>query len=82
MGHEVVTGDGARIGYRKLMWAGGGDARRLSCPGADCAGIHTVRHRRDVDQLRAELDAGASRAVVIGGGYIGLEAAAVLRKAE
>jgi len=80
MAHEVITGDGARIGYRKLIWAGGGDARRLSCPGADCEGIHTVRHRRDVDQLRAELDAGARRAVVIGGGYIGLEAAAVLRK--
>lgn len=78
--HEVATGDGARIGYRKLIWAGGGDARRLSCPGADLAGIHTVRHRSDVDTLRSELDAGARRAVVIGGGYIGLEAAAVLRK--
>lgn len=80
MAHEVVTGSGARIGYRKLIWAGGGDARRLSCPGGDLAGIHTVRHRSDVDALRAELDAGARRAVVIGGGYIGLEAAAVLRK--
>jgi 3-phenylpropionate/trans-cinnamate dioxygenase ferredoxin reductase component len=78
--HLVVTGNGARIGYRKLIWAGGGDARRLSCPGGDCAGIHTVRHRTDVDALRAELDAGARRAVVVGGGYIGLEAAAVLRK--
>lgn len=80
MAHQVVTGTGARIGYRKLIWAGGGDARRLSCPGGDCAGIHTVRHRTDVDTLRAELDAGARRAVVIGGGYIGLEAAAVLKK--
>jgi 3-phenylpropionate/trans-cinnamate dioxygenase ferredoxin reductase subunit len=78
--HEIVTGAGARIGYRKLIWAGGGDARRLSCPGGDLAGIHTVRHRSDVDALRLELDAGARRAVVIGGGYIGLEAAAVLRK--
>ena len=78
--HEIVTGDGARIGYRKLIWAGGGDARRLSCPGGDLAGIHTVRHRTDVDTLRAELDAGARRVVVVGGGYIGLEAAAVLRK--
>ncbi|HEU4820293.1 MAG TPA: FAD-dependent oxidoreductase, partial [Qipengyuania sp.] len=68
MAHEVVTGSGARIGYRKLIWAGGGDARRLSCPGGDLAGIHTVRHRSDVDALRAELDAGARRAVVIGGG--------------
>lgn len=80
LAHEIVTGTGARIGYRKLIWAGGGDARRLSCPGGDLAGIHTVRHRSDVDTLRAELDAGARRAVVIGGGYIGLEAAAVLRK--
>lgn len=78
--HEVVTGDGARIGYRKLIWAGGGDARRLSCPGGDLAGVHTVRHRTDVDSLRAEFDAGARRVVVVGGGYIGLEAAAVLRK--
>ena len=78
LAHEIVTGDGARIGYRKLIWAGGGDARRLSCPGADLAGIHTVRHRSDVDALRAELAAGARRVVVVGGGYIGLEAAAVL----
>lgn len=78
LAHEVVTGDGARIGYRKLIWAGGGDARRLSCPGGDLGGIHTVRHRTDVDTLRAELDAGARRVVVVGGGYIGLEAAAVL----
>lgn len=80
LAHEVVTGEGARIGYRKLIWAGGGDARRLSCPGGDLAGIHTVRHRSDVDALRSELDAGTRRAVVIGGGYIGLEAAAVLGK--
>ena len=78
--HEVVLGDGSRVGYRKLIWAGGGAARRLSCPGADGEGIHTVRTRADVDKLRSEIDAGASRAVVIGGGYIGLEAAAVLRK--
>ncbi|MFN2099462.1 NAD(P)/FAD-dependent oxidoreductase [Altererythrobacter sp. MF3-039] len=80
MGHEVVLGDGSRIGYRKLVWAGGGAPRRLSCPGADGEGMHTVRTRANVDQLRAEIDAGAKRAVVVGGGYIGLEAAAVLRK--
>ncbi len=80
LAHKVVTGDGAAIGYRKLIWAGGGDARRLSCPGGDLAGIHTVRHRTDVDALRADLARGARRAVVVGGGYIGLEAAAVLKK--
>jgi 3-phenylpropionate/trans-cinnamate dioxygenase ferredoxin reductase subunit len=39
-----------------------------------------VRDKADVDRLRDELGAGAARVVVIGGGYIGLEAAAVLRK--
>ncbi|KUO56571.1 MAG: pyridine nucleotide-disulfide oxidoreductase [Sphingomonadales bacterium BRH_c3] len=78
--HEVVLGDGARIGYRKLIWAGGGDPRRLSCPGANLKGVHAVRDKRDVDAIMAQLEQGAKRFVVIGGGYIGLEAAAVLRK--
>ena len=78
--HELTLSDDTQIGYGKLIWAAGGDARRLSCNGSDLAGIHYVRTRRDVDTLREELAAGASRAVIIGAGYIGLEAAAVLRK--
>lgn len=80
LAHEVVLGDGRRIGYRKLIWAAGGDPRRLSCPGADLAGIHAIRSRTDVDTLRAQIEKGARRAVVVGGGYIGLEVAAVVRK--
>jgi 3-phenylpropionate/trans-cinnamate dioxygenase ferredoxin reductase subunit len=80
VGHLVTLGDDSKVSYRKLIWAAGGDARRLSCSGADLAGIHTVRTRADVDRMQAELDAGAQKVVVIGGGYIGLEAAAVLRK--
>ena len=75
---NVAGGD--TVTYGTLIWAAGGDARRLSCPGAQLAGIHVVRGKADTDGLRAELAAGAKRAVVIGGGYIGLEAAAVLRK--
>ncbi|MFM5916561.1 MAG: NAD(P)/FAD-dependent oxidoreductase [Novosphingobium sp.] len=78
--HEVTLKDGRTIGYQHAIWATGGDPRRLSCEGADLAGVHAVRTRADVDQLMTELDAGAKRAVVIGGGYIGLEAAAVLTK--
>ncbi len=88
--HEVVQVDpearslscagGERIGFGDLIWAAGGEPRRLSCPGADLNGIHVVRSRADVDAIRAELD-GATRILVIGGGYIGLEAAAVLCKA-
>ena len=80
--HTVTVGGGEKIGYGKLIWAAGGDARRLSCAGAELAGVHTVRTRADVDRMQAELDGGAQKIVVIGGGYIGLEAAAVLRKFE
>lgn len=82
MAHEIGLSDDTRIGYRKLIWAAGGDARRMSCPGSDYAGIHYIRTRRDVDTLREELGGGGKRAVIIGAGYIGLEAAAVLRKLD
>ncbi|MBA4355618.1 MAG: pyridine nucleotide-disulfide oxidoreductase, partial [Novosphingobium sp.] len=78
--HVVKLGDGSEIEYGKLIWATGGDPRRLSCMGSDLAGVHAVRTKEDADRLMAELDGGANRAVVIGGGYIGLEAAAVLTK--
>ena len=53
--------------------------RRLACPGGDLTGVHTVRTRADVDRMIAELPE-VRRVAVIGGGYIGLEAAAVLAK--
>jgi 3-phenylpropionate/trans-cinnamate dioxygenase ferredoxin reductase component len=70
---------GTTIGYGDLVWAAGGAARRLGCEGGDLAGVHTIRTRADVDQLESEL-AATSRIAVIGGGYIGLEAAAALTK--
>ena len=78
--HQLTLRDGATITYGQAIWATGGDPRKMACEGADLAGVHAVRTRSDVDQLMKELDAGANRAVVIGGGYIGLEAAAVLTK--
>ena len=77
--HEVSLSDGTPLGYRHLVWATGGDPRKLSCPGAELAGVHAVRNRADVDAIVAELPH-ASQIVVVGGGYIGLEAAAVLSK--
>ena len=77
--HRVTTADGATIGYGTLIWATGGSPRRLTCDGHDLAGVHAVRTRADVDRLMGEL-AATTRVVVIGGGYIGLEAAAVLSK--
>lgn len=77
--HAVTTTADEALGYGKLIWATGGTPRRLSCAGADLAGVHTVRTRADVDRMLTELD-DVEQVVVIGGGYIGLEAAAVLRK--
>ena len=76
----VTTDSGETLAYGSLVWATGGDPRRLTLDGHGLAGVHAVRTRADADRLMAELDAGARRAVVIGGGYIGLEAAAVLTK--
>ena len=76
-----LTG-GEWIGYGHMIWATGGDARKLTCPGADLEGVHSVRTRSDVDRIMRQIDKGAQNIVVIGGGYIGLEAAAVLRKLD
>lgn len=80
MGKTVKLSSGEEMGYTHLIWAAGGDARRLTIKGADLFGVHAVRTRADADRMMAEIDAGAKKCVVIGGGYIGLEAAAVLRK--
>ncbi|MGL5838029.1 MAG: NAD(P)/FAD-dependent oxidoreductase [Sphingorhabdus sp.] len=71
--------DGSQLGYGDLIWAAGGDARRLNCEGGDLAGVHAVRDRSDADAIMAALP-DVEQVAVIGGGYIGLEAAAVLTK--
>jgi len=77
--HRIETEAGEAIGYGRLIWATGGSPRSLICSGHDLAGVHAIRTRADVDRLMGEL-ATTGRVVVIGGGYIGLEAAAVLTK--
>jgi 3-phenylpropionate/trans-cinnamate dioxygenase ferredoxin reductase subunit len=77
--HCVFTDEDEPIEYGALVWAAGGRARQLTCAGFDLRGVHSVRSRADVDQMRAELPH-IDRVVVIGGGYIGLEAASVLTK--
>ena len=89
LGREVVAlhpaervlacADGQTIGYGKLIWAGGGRPHRLSCAGGDLAGVHTIRARTDVDAILADLERVRS-VVIVGGGYIGLEAAAAMVK--
>lgn len=74
----VQTAGGQSIGYGKLIWAAGGAPRQLSCSGSDLIHLHTIRNRSDADKIKILLPS-VRHAVVIGGGYIGLEVAAVLR---
>jgi 3-phenylpropionate/trans-cinnamate dioxygenase ferredoxin reductase subunit len=77
---SLKLSNGAACTYGTLVWATGGDPRKLSCPGAELAGVHAVRTRADCDQLMGEIDGGVRHVAIVGGGYIGLEAAAVLTK--
>jgi 3-phenylpropionate/trans-cinnamate dioxygenase ferredoxin reductase subunit len=68
------------LGYDALILTTGSTPRRLPADvGGDLAGVYVVRSLADVDAMRPEFVAGR-RLVIIGGGYIGLEAAAVGRK--
>jgi len=78
--HTVTIDGGETIGYGKLVWATGGSPRMLPIPGGDLLGVQGVRTKADADAMKAASET-AGRIVVIGGGYIGLEAAAVLNKA-
>lgn len=70
--------DGRVVGYDRLLLCLGATARRISCPGAMLAGIHTLRGIGDCDVIRAGIRPGAA-VVIVGGGYIGLEVAATSR---
>ena len=77
---RVEVADGSHLEYDKLLLATGSRPRTLPVPGAELAGVHYLRTAADVDRLRAELRPGR-RAVIVGGGYIGLEVAATCREA-
>jgi 3-phenylpropionate/trans-cinnamate dioxygenase ferredoxin reductase subunit len=78
-GRQVRLDDGRELAFDHLLLATGGRARRLDCPGADHPRLHYLRTVADVDGIRAALRPGA-RLVLIGGGYVGLEIAAVAAK--
>lgn len=73
---KVALRDGRTLVYDKLLLATGTRVRKLSCPGADLPGIHHLRDIADVDGLQDVFKAD-TRIAIVGGGYIGLEVAAV-----
>ncbi|MDK4739040.1 FAD-dependent oxidoreductase [Rhizobium sp. CNPSo 3464] len=76
---QVVMQDGSALGYDTLALATGATPRELPpSVGGALEGVYLARDKRDADQLAAEMRAGR-RVLIIGGGYIGLEAAAVAR---
>jgi NADPH-dependent 2,4-dienoyl-CoA reductase/sulfur reductase-like enzyme len=75
--HSVTLDDGRALGYGKLLLATGGTAWRLPIPGANLAGVYTLRTIEDADAIRAAAAKGG-RALVLGGSFIGSEVAASL----
>lgn len=77
---RIVTTDRREVGYDALVLTTGASARRLpAAMGGDLSGVQVIRTLGDVDALALQMRQGG-RLIVIGGGYIGLEAAAVARK--
>ena len=72
----VALDNDETIDYDKLLISTGSRPRKLTIPGSDLEGIHYLRTIDDVDGIRASMTAGANL-VIVGGGYIGLEVAAV-----
>ncbi|MCB2107816.1 MAG: FAD-dependent oxidoreductase, partial [Rhodobacteraceae bacterium] len=76
---SVAYGSGQTINYDKLVLATGGRVRKMPVPGADLPGVHYLRTIADVLEYRDKLTAGIN-VTIVGGGYIGLEVAAVAIK--
>lgn len=75
---EVELANAERLAYDRLLISTGCQVRRLSVPGSDLDGIHYLRTREDSSRIAAALER-AQRVVIVGAGFIGLEAAAAVR---
>ncbi|MDP6435755.1 MAG: FAD-dependent oxidoreductase [Gammaproteobacteria bacterium] len=73
---NVSLDNGETLEYEKLLLCTGGHVRKLETPGSNLAGIHYLRSIEDVLEIQKSFKAG-TRLVIVGGGYVGLEVAAV-----
>ena len=76
---SITTEDNNVIYYHKLVIATGARVREIPIPGSEIEGVCYLRNARDVNNIKSQVIPG-KHAVIIGGGYIGLETAASLRK--
>ena len=76
---QVVLVGGETLSYDKLALCTGARVRKLDIPGGDLAGVHYLRTMADAQAIKADVKPGG-KAVIVGGGYIGLETASSLRK--
>jgi 3-phenylpropionate/trans-cinnamate dioxygenase ferredoxin reductase subunit len=77
--NSVTLEGGDVLGYDRLLIATGAFPRKLTVPGADGSPLHYLRSLSNAERLRADLEPGGRRVVVVGGGWIGLEVAAAAR---
>jgi 3-phenylpropionate/trans-cinnamate dioxygenase ferredoxin reductase component len=78
---QVHLNNGEILDYSALALTLGARVRELPVPGADLPGVFYLRTLADLDRIKAHVAAGGcQRAVMVGGGYIGLETAAGLRR--
>ena len=75
----VQLSNNETLPYNKLALTVGSKVRKVNLPGVDLAGVFYLRDLRDVERITPYINPGAN-AVIVGGGYIGLETAAVLNK--
>ncbi|GGL17194.1 NAD(P)/FAD-dependent oxidoreductase [Nocardia jinanensis] len=77
---RIQLSDESTLSYRALVLATGSTPRALPVPGADAAGVQALRTLDDAMELGRALERG-DRLAIIGGGYVGMEVAAVARSA-
>ena len=76
---HLTTSAGETIEFNKLALCTGSSPRKLDIEGSHLSGVHYLRTAQDIENIQKSVSAG-KKAVIVGGGYIGLEAAAALRK--
>lgn len=77
---DLESGRTYEESYDRLLLSPGAAPLRPPIPGVEHPAIHTLRNMADMDRIKGSVDAGAQRALVVGGGFIGLEMAENLRR--